>query len=330
MTGNPTWAERSVLVTGATGMVGSALDEGARRPGCRVTALVADHDPQSELIRSGTIDRVTVVNGRLEDVGAVERGDHRQRRRHGLPSRRADHRVDRAPIAPGDLRVERAGHLERARRRPPAPDAREERRGRVERQGLRREPGAARTPKTMPLAGTFPYEVSKSMTDLVARSYARHLRRAGRRSPAAATSTAPATSTGAASCRARSGRSSATSNRCCAATARSSATTCTSTMSSTRISRWSTRPTTNPGRGLQLQRRVARDGARHLRGVLRRGGRSRARAEDPRPGGRRDQRPVPRLVARALGAAAGGPRSASPTVWPERSPGTRTSLGSQR
>ena len=143
MTGNPTWAERSVLVTGATGMVGSALTKALVDRGSRVTALVADHDPQSELIRSGTIDRVTVVNGRLEDVARGRTRDHRQRRRHRLPSRRADHRVDRAPIAPCDPRVERAGHLERARRRPPAPDAREERRGRVERQGLRREPGPA-------------------------------------------------------------------------------------------------------------------------------------------------------------------------------------------
>src|ERR1700722_1236504 len=73
MTGNPTWAERSVLVTGATGMVGSALTQALVALGPRVTALVADHDPQSELIRSGTIDRVTVVNGRLEDVDAIAR-----------------------------------------------------------------------------------------------------------------------------------------------------------------------------------------------------------------------------------------------------------------
>jgi CDP-glucose 4,6-dehydratase len=62
-----------VLVTGATGMVGSALCEQLVRSGASVVALVLDDDPRSQLRRSGTIDHVTVVNGALEDLRTVER-----------------------------------------------------------------------------------------------------------------------------------------------------------------------------------------------------------------------------------------------------------------
>lgn len=53
--------------------MGSALTAELLRRGTRVTALVRDPDPQSELIRSGTIQQVTVVQGALEDYASVER-----------------------------------------------------------------------------------------------------------------------------------------------------------------------------------------------------------------------------------------------------------------
>lgn len=62
-----------VLLTGATGIVGSWAAKELLRRGSHVVAFVMDSDPQSEFIRSGDINRATVVNGRLEDFGAVER-----------------------------------------------------------------------------------------------------------------------------------------------------------------------------------------------------------------------------------------------------------------
>lgn len=61
------------FVTGATGMVGSALVRRLLLRGDEVVVLVRDHDPQSELIRSGTLNKVAVVNGALEDVTTLER-----------------------------------------------------------------------------------------------------------------------------------------------------------------------------------------------------------------------------------------------------------------
>ena len=68
-----TWRSRRVLITGATGMVGSWLTKELLARGAAVVCLVQDADPQSELLRSGDIDRTQVVNGQLEDFADVER-----------------------------------------------------------------------------------------------------------------------------------------------------------------------------------------------------------------------------------------------------------------
>lgn len=68
------WKEgRRVFVTGATGIVGSWLVKELLAHGAYVVALVLDADPQSELYRSGDIQRVSVVNGALEDFWTLER-----------------------------------------------------------------------------------------------------------------------------------------------------------------------------------------------------------------------------------------------------------------
>ena len=67
------WADHRVLVTGATGMVGSWLVKELLAEGAYIVALVLDLDPQSELVRSGDIERCAVVNGELEDFATIER-----------------------------------------------------------------------------------------------------------------------------------------------------------------------------------------------------------------------------------------------------------------
>ena len=71
------WAGRRVLVTGATGLVGSWLARELLRYGAHVVALVRDANPQSELFRSGDISRLTVVSGAVEDFWAVQEQIHR-------------------------------------------------------------------------------------------------------------------------------------------------------------------------------------------------------------------------------------------------------------
>lgn len=59
------WKGRRVLVTGATGLVGSWLVKRLLTLEADVHGLVLDADPDSELIRSGDISRITVTNGDL-------------------------------------------------------------------------------------------------------------------------------------------------------------------------------------------------------------------------------------------------------------------------
>ena len=73
MTASSYWSNTPVLVTGATGIVGSWLCAELLKRGASIIALIKDADPQSELIRTGNINRLTVVNGNLEDFWTVER-----------------------------------------------------------------------------------------------------------------------------------------------------------------------------------------------------------------------------------------------------------------
>jgi CDP-glucose 4,6-dehydratase len=71
--GSAFWSGRSVLVTGASGLVGSHLVSELLKRDAAVTAFIRDHDRLSELYRSGAIDRVAVVDGALENLPDLER-----------------------------------------------------------------------------------------------------------------------------------------------------------------------------------------------------------------------------------------------------------------
>ena len=54
-------------------MIGSWLARALLSTGAHIVALVQDANPQSELLRSGDISRISVVNGELEDFRTLER-----------------------------------------------------------------------------------------------------------------------------------------------------------------------------------------------------------------------------------------------------------------
>ena len=70
---NNFWKNRSVLVTGATGLVGGWLIKELLKRESRVTALILDSEPSSELFRSGDINRINVINGHLDAYEDVSR-----------------------------------------------------------------------------------------------------------------------------------------------------------------------------------------------------------------------------------------------------------------
>jgi len=57
------WRDRPTFLTGATGLVGSWLLKRLVAQGAEVVCLVRDWVPQSEVVRSGFLDRVRVVRG---------------------------------------------------------------------------------------------------------------------------------------------------------------------------------------------------------------------------------------------------------------------------
>lgn len=174
MTGRPghgrTWGNRRVLVTGATGIVGSWLVKELFQRGATVIALVRDADPQSELVRSGDIGRTVVVNGELEDERVVQRAvnEHEVDTIFHLGAQTLVGVAHRSPVPTLEANI-RGTYLllEAARRHPDLV------RAVVVASSDKAYGESDRLPYTedMPLDGRHPYEVSKVCAELLTRSY---------------------------------------------------------------------------------------------------------------------------------------------------------------
>ena len=164
------WSERRVFVTGATGMVGAQLCRWLVDQGAYVAALVMDDDPQSDLMRSGTINEVAVVSGRLEERDVVERGvlQHETDTVFHLGAQTLVGPAHHAPRSTFEANIAGTWNLLEACR---------QHAHLVERVVIASSDkayGEQELPYTedMPLEGRHPYEVSKSCTDLISTCYA--------------------------------------------------------------------------------------------------------------------------------------------------------------
>lgn len=160
-----------VLVTGATGMVGSALCARLVGEGVPVVALVLDDDPRSLLRRSGTTEQVTVVNGALEDRRAVERAVvvHDVATIVHLGAQTLVRAARRDPVGTFEANVAGTWNvLDAARRHPDLVQ-------RVVVASSDKAYGASSDlpyREDHPLGGIQPYEASKACADIVAQSFA--------------------------------------------------------------------------------------------------------------------------------------------------------------
>lgn len=165
------WSRRRVFVTGASGIVGSWLVKRLVREGAYVVALVHDWDPQTELIRSGDIAKVNVVNGALEDYSTLERAinEHEVDTVFHLAAQPIVSTALRNPLPTFETNIRGSYHLLEACR---------VHRGLVKQVVVASSDKAYGDAETlpytedMPLHGRHPYDVSKSCTDLIALSYA--------------------------------------------------------------------------------------------------------------------------------------------------------------
>lgn len=166
-----TWNTRTVLVTGATGLVGSWLCQHLVQLGADVVTLIRDLDPRSELLRNGTVCSTRVVSGRLELLEDLERAvvEHEVDTIFHLGAQTTVGAGLRSPHA--TFVANAAGTwnvLEVARRHRQLVN-------RIVVASTDKVYGEAETlPYTedMPLRGRSPYDASKACADIVSQSYA--------------------------------------------------------------------------------------------------------------------------------------------------------------
>ena len=165
-------AKARVLVTGATGLVGSSLVGCLLSAGAEVHALVLpEPEPESDLVRSGALGRVRVHTGRLEDPAAVAAAVQAARPRFvfHLGAQPLVGVARAHPVATFEANVRGTWALLEACRTMSDPPI-------VAVASSDKAYGAsAKLPyvETDPLAGSEPYEASKAITDILAQTYAR-------------------------------------------------------------------------------------------------------------------------------------------------------------
>ena len=169
---NTYWSDKRVLVTGASGMVGSWLTRWLSESGAYTVAFIADTDPQSELIRSGTINKINVINGRLENYDDIERAinNHEVDSIFHLGAQPIVGAAGRAPRHTFESNIQGTWNLlDACRTLTPL----------VKRIVVASSDKAYGTQSVLPytedmsMNGDHPYEVSKSCTDLISTTYAR-------------------------------------------------------------------------------------------------------------------------------------------------------------
>jgi len=164
------WRHRSVLVTGATGLLGGWLVEALLARGASVVCLVRDGVPQSRFHTDGIDRRVITCQGDVTDQVTLERviGEHEVRSVFHLAAQTIVGIANRNPVSTFQSNVAGTWAVLEACRRSP----------------LVSEVVVASSDKAYgeqvdlpyredaPLQGRSPYDVSKSCADLLAQSYA--------------------------------------------------------------------------------------------------------------------------------------------------------------
>lgn len=164
------WKRRNVFVTGATGLLGSALTEELLRRGADVVTLVRDWVPDSKLVSSGVLARTRVVRGELEDVSVLMRAlnEYEIDTVFHLGAQTVVGAASRSPLSTFEANIRGTWNLLEACRLAPRL---------VERIVVASSDKAYGIHDQLPyredarLQGRFPYDVSKSCADLISLSY---------------------------------------------------------------------------------------------------------------------------------------------------------------
>jgi len=165
------WLDRPTFVTGGTGLVGSWLVKRLVKSGADVVCLVRDWIPQSELVRSGLIEKVKVVRGDVRDREVLERalGEYEIDTVIHLAAQTIVTIANRNPLSTFETNIAGTWNVLEAARRSP----------KVKQLVMASSDKAYGDQETLPydektpLQGQHPYDVSKSAADLIASAYAK-------------------------------------------------------------------------------------------------------------------------------------------------------------
>jgi CDP-glucose 4,6-dehydratase len=165
------WLDRPTFVTGGTGLVGSWLVKRLVAAGADVVCLVRDWVPQSELVRTGLIEKVKVVRGDICDREILERtlGEFEIDTVIHLAAQTIVTIANRNPVSTFETNIAGTWNLLEAARRSP----------KVKQLVMASSDKAYGDQEILPydestpLQGQHPYDVSKSAADLIASTYAK-------------------------------------------------------------------------------------------------------------------------------------------------------------
>lgn len=164
------WQDKKVFVTGCTGLLGAWMTAELLNQRASVVGLIRDVVPSSELVRSGNIDKITIVRGDLCDYELMERAlaEHEIDTIFHLAAQTIVGIANRAPLSTFEANVRGTWILLEAARRNPT----------VQRIVVASSDKAYGDQPDLPyredapMQGQHPYDVSKSCADLIARTYA--------------------------------------------------------------------------------------------------------------------------------------------------------------
>jgi CDP-glucose 4,6-dehydratase len=164
------WRDRTVLVTGASGMLGSWLLRRLQEHGAALVCLVRDWIPQSESVRTGSLWQTTIVRGEIEDRQLLERilGEYEIETVFHLAAQTIVTIANRNPVSTFEANIRGTWNLLESCRRSPQVKA-------IVLASSDKAYGCQTLlpySEDMPLQGRHPYDVSKSCADLLAQSYA--------------------------------------------------------------------------------------------------------------------------------------------------------------
>lgn len=167
------WQGRSVFVTGATGLLGSWLVPALVDRGAQVVALVRDGVPRSKLVSDGWLERIATVRGALTDADLLRRtlAEYGVETVFHLGAQTLVGVAKNDPVGTFEANIRGTWLLLEAARQCQTPQV-------IVASSDKAYGDSDRLPyrEDHPLQGRFPYDVSKSCTDLITTMYARTYR----------------------------------------------------------------------------------------------------------------------------------------------------------